>query len=235
MTLSRTTGKRHPATPPPDHTPRRNPAPPEAGRSRRPPPSSPPGAGGFSSASKERASRLPADTSWSRAAARSPAAGRLLTLLGPLCVLAPMLLLPAAAEAQTTVWSGTLTVRDSVGLLGCSNGFAGNHCSDHLSDDDFTHDSTDYAITVLWLRTDGELEFFFDTDLTTATQALTLNLDGTAFAFEDADSKSASGRKWDKSRLSWTVGGHRVGHADLHRPRQQHRARQCGFSVYRYT
>ena len=133
-------------------------------------------------------------------------AGLLLTLLGPLCVLAPMLLLPVAAEAQTTVWSGTLTVTDSVGVLGCSNGFAGNHCSDHLSDDDFTHDSTDYAIRVIWLRTDGELQFFLDTDLTTATQALTLNLDGTAFAFEDADSKSARGRNWDKSRLSWTVG-----------------------------
>ena len=35
------------------------------------------------------------------------------------------------------------------------------------------------------------LEIDFDTDLTTATQGLTLNVDGTAFAFEDADSKSA--------------------------------------------
>ena len=37
-------------------------------------------------------------------------------------------------------------------MLGCSNGFAGNFCSVHLSDDDFTHDSTDYAIVTLWVR-----------------------------------------------------------------------------------
>ena len=194
------------APPPLDHTPRRNAAPRKAGLARRPPASSPPGAGGFSSASKERASRLLAGTSWSRAAARSPAAGLLLTLLGALCVLAPVLLLPVAAEAQTTVWSGTLTVRSSAGLLGCSNGFGGSHCSVHLSDDDFTHDSTDYAIHTLWVRTTGRLELVFDTDLTTATQALTLNLDGTAFAFEDADDKGDDFRRWDNSGLSWTVG-----------------------------
>ena len=195
------------ATPPAlDHTPRRNAAPRKAGLARRPPASSPPGAGGFSSASKERASRLPAETLWSRAAARSPAAGLLLTFLGPLCVLAPMLLLPVAAEAQTTVWSGTLTVKNSVGLLGCSNGFGGSHCSDYLSDDDFTHDSTDYAIHTLWVRTTGRLELVFDTDLTTATQALTLNLDGTAFAFEDADDKGDDFRRWDNSGLSWIAG-----------------------------
>ena len=189
-----------------DHTPRRNAAPRKAGLARRPPESSPPVAGEFSSASQERASRLPAETSWSRAAARSPAAGLLLTLLGPLCVLAPVLLLPVAAEAQTTVWSGTLTVRNISGLLGCTNGFTGNYCSDHLSDDDFTHDGTDYAIFTLWVRTNGNLELVFDTDLTTATQALTLNLDGTAFAFEDADSKGDDFRTWYSSGLSWTVG-----------------------------
>ena len=194
------------APPPPDHTPRRNAAPPKAGPARQPPASSPPGAGGFSSASKERASRLPADTSWSRAAARSPAAGLLLTLLGPLCVLAPMLLLPVAAEAQTTVWSGTLTVRDSSGLLGCSNGFGGSHCSVYLSPDEFTHDSTTYAIKTLWVRTTGRLELYFVQDLTTATHALTLNLDGTAFAFEDADGAATTGAYWNNSGLSWTVG-----------------------------
>ena len=173
---------------------------------RRPPEFSRPVAGEFSSASKERASRRPAETSWSRAAARSPAAGLLLTFLGALCVLAPMLLLPVAAEAQTTVWSGTLTVRDSVGLLGCSNGFEGSYCSVYLSPDEFTHDSTDYAIKTFWVRTNGKLELHFDTDLTTATQALTLNVDGTAFAFEDADDKSAPGRNWNNSGLSWTVG-----------------------------
>ena len=116
-----------------------------------------------------------------------------------------MLLLPVAAEAQTTVWSGTLTVRSSVGLLGCSNGYSGNHCSVHLSPNEFTYDNTNYEITTLWVRT-GRLELSLDRDLTTASQALTLNLDGTAFAFEDADLKNATGRFWNNSGLSWTVG-----------------------------
>ena len=172
---------------------------------RRLPESSRPVAGGSSCISRERPSRLPAATSRSRAAARSPAAGLLLTFLGALCVLAPVLLLPVAAEAQTTVWSGTLTVRNSVGLLGCSNGYEGNHCSVYLSPDEFTHDGTDYAIVTFWVRTNGKLEFHFDTELTTATQALTLNVDGTAFAFEDADAKPDQGRNWNNSGLSWTV------------------------------
>ena len=116
-----------------------------------------------------------------------------------------MLLLPVAAEAQTTVWSGTLTVRSSVGLLGCSNGFTGNHCSVHLSPNEFTYDNTTYEITTLWVRT-GRLELTLDQELTTATQALTLNLDGTAFAFEDADLKTTDDRYWNNSGLSWTVG-----------------------------
>ena len=67
---------------------------------RRPPASSRPVAGEFSSASKERASRLPADTSWSRAAVRRLAAGLLLVVAGLLGV-------SAAAQAQTTLVSNT--------------------------------------------------------------------------------------------------------------------------------
>ena len=117
-----------------------------------------------------------------------------------------LLALPLQAQAQTEVWSGTLTVRNSSGVLGCTNGFTGNRCIVYLSDDDFTHDATDYAITDILLRTNGRLDITFDTDLTTATQALTLNVDGTAFAFEAADNKSAAGRKWNNAGLSWTAG-----------------------------
>ena len=119
----------------------------------------------------------------------------------------------AATTAPTVgaVWSGTLTVRDSLGSLGCSNGFSGSYCSDYLSDDDFTYDSTDYAITTLWVLENGRLQFIFDTvPVLTSTEtlalALTLNLDGTAFAFEDADSKGVDFRRWNNSGLSWTVG-----------------------------
>ena len=126
---------------------------------------------------------------------------------GFLVVLTALLALPLQAEAQTEVWSGTLTVRDlGFSLLGCSNTVATSHCSSRLTDDDFTHDSTDYAVDFIFLRTNGQLEIEFDTDLTTATQGLTLNVDGTAFAFEDADSKLAAVRVWFNSGLSWSAG-----------------------------
>ena len=123
-----------------------------------------------------------------------------------LAAVAALLALPLQAQAQTTVWSSTLTVRLMFGTLGCSNGVEDSPCSTYLSDDDFTHDSTDYAITTIWVRTNGRLEFHLDTDLTTATQALTLNIDGTAFAFEDADSETSDTRSWNNSGLSWTAG-----------------------------
>ena len=110
------------------------------------------------------------------------------------------------ARSSHQVWSATLTVRNNSGVLGCSNGVANNFCSVHLSDDDFNHDSTDYAFTAIFLRTNGRLEAVFDTTLTTASQTLTLNVDGTAFAFEDADSKAATSRYWSSSGLSWTTG-----------------------------
>ena len=123
-----------------------------------------------------------------------------------LAAFAALVALPLQAQAQTEVWSGTLTVRNNSGTLGCSNFFTSNFCSVHLTDDDFTHALTDYAVTIIFLRTNGNLEITFDTDLATATQGLTLNVDGTAFAFEDADNQSAAFRRWDSSGVSWTAG-----------------------------
>ena len=84
---------------------------------RRPSESSPPVAGEFSSASKERASRLPADTSWSRAAVRRLAAGLLLVVAGLLGV-------SAAAQAQTTyvsnIGQALSSSERSVGISGTS-------------------------------------------------------------------------------------------------------------------
>ena len=124
-----------------------------------------------------------------------------------LLAFAALLALPLQAQAQTEVWSGTLTVRDlGFSLLGCSNSVATSNCSSRLTDDDFTHDSTDYAIEIIFLRSNGSLEIEFDTDLTTATQGLILNVDGTDFAFEDADSKLATVRVWFTSGQSWSAG-----------------------------
>ena len=123
-----------------------------------------------------------------------------------LAAFAALVALPLQAQAQTTVWSATLTVRDlGSSTHGCSNSVATSFCSNQLNDDDFTHDSTDYAVYFIFLRSNGNLEIDFDTDLTTATQGLTLNVDGTAFAFEDADSKSAQFRRWNSTGLSWSA------------------------------
>ena len=73
----------------------------------------------------------------------------MLRFLGALCVLAPGLLLPVAAEAQLlseTVWSATLTVSDFEGVRGCADADPGYtyymDCSDsdNLSVDEFTYD-----------------------------------------------------------------------------------------------
>ena len=123
-----------------------------------------------------------------------------------LAAFAALVALPLQAQAQTTVWSATLTVRNlGSSTHGCSNSVATSFCSNQLNDDDFTHDSTDYAVYFIFLRSNGNLEIDFDTDLTTATQGLTLNVDGTAFAFEDADSKSAQFRRWNSTALSWSA------------------------------
>ncbi len=140
-----------------------------------------------------------------RPRARAPTRGVCAAWL--LVAVAALLALPLQAQAQTEVWSGTLTVRDlGSGVFGCSNFVTSSFCSARLSDDDFTHDGTNYPIVFIFLRTNGQLEIDFDTDLTTATQGLTLNVDGTAFAFEDASNKLASFRRWNNTGLSWTAG-----------------------------
>ncbi len=129
---------------------------------------------------------------------------------GFLLLLAALLALPLQAQAQAPieVWAGTLTVRDIFGVLGCSNANIGSHCSDYLSDDDFTHDGTDCVIKELLVLPDGRLEFKLDKNLTTALEALTLTIDGTAFAFADADYMGSNYRRWNNSGLNWSVGDH---------------------------
>ena len=117
---------------------------------------------------------------------------------------------PAAqAQTQTEVWSATLTVRNLVsGILGCSNSVALDECSSTsiLSDDDFTHASTDYEIDQLFVRPNGQLQIEFDTTIATGSENLILDVAGTEFAFDDADVKGGAYRQWNDSGLSWSVG-----------------------------
>ena len=127
------------------------------------------------------------------------------TAAAGLVLAAAALALPTLAQAQTTVWSGTLTVKSSRALLGCSNIYFPNYCSDLLTDDDFTYDGTNYSITLIFLRPSGRLEIDLDTTLTTSMQqTLTLNVDGTSFAFTDSVGGTAT-LAWNNSGLSWAI------------------------------
>ena len=112
----------------------------------------------------------------------------------------------APAQAQTDVLSATLTVKDlGTSQVGCANTTPSARCSDFLSEDEFTYDSTDYAVTDLSVRPSGSLVLGFNADLTTAAQTLTLDVAGTTFAFEDAETKTTAVRIWSNSGLSWSV------------------------------
>ena len=116
---------------------------------------------------------------------------------------------PAAqAQTQTEVWSATLTARAVTGANGCANATAGAHCSStsNLSDDDFTHASTDYEITLLYVQNNGLLRIQFDTDIATGSENLILDVAGTEFAFGDADVKNDADRRWFNAGLSWSAG-----------------------------
>ena len=121
-----------------------------------------------------------------------------------------LLALAAPAQAQTEIWSATLTpAYIGVGFSGCSNETEEtiNACSTAtvLSDDDFTHDSTDYSVIALFLS-GGTLTLKFDTDITTATAALTLVVGTTSLALADATTISNRFRIWSTPGLSWTAG-----------------------------
>ena len=118
---------------------------------------------------------------------------------------------PAApAVAQVEVWSGTLNVKQVSSALGCSDSSGGNanrcHDSAALSDDDFTHGGTDYEFEIILLDTNGRLFLEVDRNLAKATRSLTLDVEGTEFAFADADQSGSTYRGWSSSSLSWSAG-----------------------------
>ena len=61
--------------------------------------------------------------------------------------IAALLTLPVQAQAQTTIWSSTLTVKDTLNAVGCSNLY--NSCADYLSNDGFTYDGSTYRF--VWI------------------------------------------------------------------------------------
>ena len=113
------------------------------------------------------------------------------------------------AAACTDVWCATLTVQSlSDGRFGCASSQSGKECSAYLTEDEFTHDSTDYEVSGLQLTANGELRLFLapPNGLTTASQSLVLLVDSERFPFAYADTKEGRARYWTNSELSWSSG-----------------------------
>ena len=146
----------------------------------------------------------------------NPPESRALHTLAATFLLAFAMLFAAAlpAQAQTTIWSATLTPRTTFSgtpvPLGCDNTSTGNRrCSNAntLSPDDFTDDGTTYAVTKFFTR-NGVLTFRLDTGATAATQGLTLVIDGEEFVLKEADQINGAKTqwKWNSTTLGWTGG-----------------------------
>ena len=120
-----------------------------------------------------------------------------------------LLALAAPAQAQTEVWSATLTPANVFpGAIGCFFLRPSAACSSTaiLSDADFTYDSTDYTVTSLVLETDGSFSFRVDTTITTATNALTLVVGSTSLVLANATTMPSTERIWASSGVSLTAG-----------------------------
>ena len=120
-----------------------------------------------------------------------------------------LLALAAPAQAQTEIWSATLTPVDiGSGLLGCLLLRPSAECSSTaiLSDADFTHDSTDYTVDALYVDANGSFSFSVDTPITTATNALTLVVGSTSLVLAASTTQTGLTRTWASSGVSLTVG-----------------------------
>ena len=123
-----------------------------------------------------------------------------------------LLALAAPAQAQTEIWSATLTPQEigSGNVLGCDNNDSntGAACSitSVLSDDDFTLGSTDHTIGVFSLQAGGSLTLG-STSSFTDIDTLVLVLGTTSLAFSDAINLSFGAFFiWSGTGLSWTAG-----------------------------
>ena len=144
-----------------------------------------------------------------QAGARTPASPTS-ALLPVLALLAGAFSLfgPASAEAQTTVWSATLTADESGGFFGCDNSDATqDDCSTALTDDEFVFGGSTYSIdavfwesgtNILTLKLDRDGNSVSNSAAKTAFGSFTLNVQGNAFSISDA------GTDGGVNSLSWS-------------------------------
>ena len=145
----------------------------------------------------------------------NPPESRALHTLAAAFLLAFAMLFAAAlpAQAQTTIWSATLTPRVTFSgtpvQLGCDNSSTGNRrCSNsNTLSDDFTDDGKTYAVTKFFTK-NGVLTFRLNTGATAATQGLTLVIDSEEFVLKEANQINGAKTqwKWNSTTLGWTAG-----------------------------
>ena len=114
-----------------------------------------------------------------------------------------------ACVLGSDVWCATLTVQDLSGGRGCANTQPGNRCTtpSTLTEDEFRYDGTDYTVTLVQVRTDGELQLWTFPNLTAATRTLVLVVDSERFSLAGADNTiNDNSRRWDSSGLAWSTG-----------------------------
>ncbi len=146
-----------------------------------------------------------------------PRGGRArLSLLVPVLALllgALGLLAAAPAQAQTTVWSATLTVVDVSDANGCNNSYGvGSRCADSsvLDDDDFNHDvsgtSTNFEFYRIWSSTNRLLLEFRGTSATnikTKLAGLTFTV-GTGMSAKNFAIADATQNTSETRQLQWS-------------------------------
>ncbi len=124
-----------------------------------------------------------------------------------------------SAQAQERVWSATLTVKTITTnvVQGCLNTASGAECSTAatLTDDTFTFDGVNYAITGLSVITGGTLTLKLDKAIPASLDTLVLYVGGDArlvFAdgYRSTGSNTNDSINWDGTGVSWSAGD-RVG------------------------
>ena len=119
---------------------------------------------------------------------------------------AALLTLPVQTQAQTIIWSSTLTVKMIAdNTFGC-NMFVVASCSDRLSDEDFTYNRTTYKVVAVHTSPPDALRITIDKDIRTALQNLTLNISNMNFAFANATNPDLNSKLWSNAGLTWATG-----------------------------
>ena len=136
-------------------------------------------------------------------AGRWPIAAALL-LVGMAVLLAP----PAQSQAQTEVWSASITTGSSddstiVGVWPDRSPPVGS-----ITDRDFEYDGTTYTFTVIQVNSSGSLKIAMTTGFSqAAVDSLTFEAGNSSFALSDGTlSNSNSAVSWDSPGSSWSSG-----------------------------